>query len=89
MLSTNNLVLPPLPLASASTPPLASPHLSLTLRGDQDAEENQEATDVVTTLRAGNNYTAQAARPLQTLLRFLYLLGTVGHGPSLVLFSET
>lgn len=68
-------------LPSPEWPP---PPPRLTLRGYQEAVEKQEAMEVVQTLTAGNNYTAQAAGPLQI---FFCLLRNRGCGPSLNFFS--
>lgn len=57
--------------------------LKVTLRRDQEAEENHEAMERVETLTSGNNYTAQAAGTLQI---FFWLLRNGGCGPSLTFF---
>ena len=62
------------------------------MSSDQNAEENQEATDVVKTLTPGENQTAPAAGPLQTPFPVSESgLGTAPRGPGLAasLFAES
>lgn len=69
------------PLLSPPPPPPR-----LTLREQQDVEENEEAVDVIKTLTTGNTHTAQAAVLLQTFILLFRLLGQGGYGPSLFPF---
>ena len=62
------------------------------MSNDQNAEENQEATDVVKTLTPGENQTAPAAGPLQTPFPVSESgLGAAPRGPGLAasLFAES
>ena len=81
------------PSARARTrSPQRSPLGGLTLSNDQNAEENQEATDVVKTLTPGENQTAPAAGPLQTPFPVSESgLGAATRGPGLAasLFAES